>query len=104
MPHNRSVSNDVVTFAKKLAALTGGTRRGDVVELSGGVSLVVLDHCVDLCRTGHAGRPHTYERFPSGLTYTAIAEHALAVANLQPGQTVPALGRGYAAWSLPVAA
>jgi phage terminase large subunit GpA-like protein len=29
-----------------------------------------------------------------------IAEHALAVANLQPGQAVPALGRGYSAWTL----
>lgn len=87
------------TTARKLAALTGGTQRLDTVHLAGGVAVVVGDHAIDLCRT-LAGRAPTYERLPAGLTYRQIAEHALAVANLQPGQTVGALGCAYAPWTL----
>ena len=91
------------TTARKLATLTGGTQRLDTVHISGGVAIVVVDHSIDICRT-LVGRAPTYERLPAGLTYRQIAEHALAVANLLPGQVLPALGRAYGPWTLPVAA
>jgi hypothetical protein len=87
------------TTANKLAALTGGTRRLDTVHVGNGVALVVHESRIELCRTLD-GRAPTYENLPAGLTFREIAKHAMAVANLKPGQAVPALGRGYSAWTL----
>lgn len=94
---------DTDRTARKLAALTGGTQRMDSVHIANGVALVVHETRIEICRT-NPGRAPTYEWLPAGLTFAQIAAHALAVANLRPGQTVPALGRGYSAWTLRTAA
>ena len=90
---------DTDRTARKLAALTGGTKRLDTVDVGNGVALVVHDTRIEICRTNPGSHP-TYETLPAGLSYRQIAEHALAVASLRPGQVVPALGQGYAAWTV----
>jgi hypothetical protein len=89
--------------ARTLARIAGGIPSLDTVHVGNHVAIVVGDHAIDLCRT-LPGRYPTYERLPAGLTCAQIVERALAVAALQPGQTLPALGRAYGPWTLPVAA
>ena len=69
---------DTDRTARKLAALTGGTRRMDAVHIANGVALVVHENRIEICRANPGSHP-TYEWLPAGLTFAPIAEHALAV-------------------------